>query len=118
MIAPGSCSVVEQYGDRLITTHINDNFGATDDHLLPFDGRIDWEAVTRAIAATKYEAPLNLETHIDRYGMAEGHFISERTKLPFDLKNRFRPIEACLAMIDKLGKSAVSCDAVLRRTAS
>ncbi|UXS66700.1 hypothetical protein [Agrobacterium tumefaciens] len=27
MIAPGSCSVVEQYGDRLITTHINDNFG-------------------------------------------------------------------------------------------
>ncbi|MGV1963594.1 TIM barrel protein [Agrobacterium sp. 22-222-1] len=89
MIAPGSCSVVEQYGDRLITTHINDNFGATDDHLLPFDGRIDWEAVTRAIAATKYEAPLNLETHIDRWH-GRGHFISGRTKLRFCLKNRFR----------------------------
>jgi len=26
--------------------------GATDDHMLPFDSRADWESVTRAIAAT------------------------------------------------------------------
>lgn len=88
MIAPGSCSVVEQFGDRLITTHINDNFGATDDHLLPFDGRIEWEAVTRAIAATNYEAPLNLETHIDRYSMPERAFYQRAHKVAVRLEEQ------------------------------
>ncbi len=40
------------YGDRLIATHLNDNFGMKDEkvktwyddlHLLPFDGKIDWK---------------------------------------------------------------------------
>ena len=72
MLEPGGLSVLERFGDRLITTHIHDNFG--DDHLLPFDGRIDWQAVTDAIAATPYEAPLNFETPKDRYGLSDGAY--------------------------------------------
>lgn len=88
MIEPGSCSVLEKFGDRLITTHINDNFGATDDHLLPFDGRIDWQFVTRAIASTGYEPPLNLETHIDRYGMPEAAFYQRAHKVAVRLEEK------------------------------
>ncbi|MFB9950942.1 sugar phosphate isomerase/epimerase family protein [Rhizobium puerariae] len=86
MIDPGACTVLEQFGDRLITTHINDNLGATDDHLLPFDGRIDWETVTRLIAGTRYEPPLNLETHIDRYSMPEAAFYRRAHKVAIRLE--------------------------------
>jgi sugar phosphate isomerase/epimerase len=88
MIEPGSCSVLEQFGNRLITTHINDNFGATDDHMLPFDGRIDWDSITRAIAATKYEPPLNLETHIDRYRIPEAAFYQRAHKVAVQLEKK------------------------------
>lgn len=81
IIEPGGCSILEKFGDRLITTHINDNFGATDDHMLPFDGRIDWDTVMRAIAATCYEPPLNFETHIDRYSMPEAAFYQRAHKV-------------------------------------
>ncbi|MBY3246119.1 hypothetical protein HFO16_32930 [Rhizobium laguerreae] len=110
MIASGSCSVVEQFGDRLITTHINDNFGATDDHLLPFDGRIGWEAATRAIAATKYEPPLNMET--------ERTFYQRAHKVAVRLEEQILAYRGMPRNDRKLGKAAASCDAVLRRTAS
>ncbi len=74
MVEPGGLSVLDQFGERLISTHIHDNFGAMDDHLLPFDGRIDWSAVTRAIAATPYRTPLTFETPMDRYGLPETAF--------------------------------------------
>ena len=74
MLEPGGLSVLERFGDRLITTHIHDNFSAMDDHLLPFDGRIDWQAVVNAIAATPYETPLNFETPQDRYGLPDSAY--------------------------------------------
>ncbi|THK36739.1 sugar phosphate isomerase/epimerase [Ensifer sp. MPMI2T] len=71
LIEPGKLSVLEHHGDRLIATHIHDNFGAKDDHLLPFDGRLDWDAITKAIAATGYRTPLNFETPLDRYVLSD-----------------------------------------------
>ena len=64
-------SLLEHFGHRLISTHIHDNFGTLDDHLLPFEGCIDWVKVMHAIAATPYETPLNLETPADRHSLAE-----------------------------------------------
>lgn len=46
LIEPGKLSVLERFADRLIATHIHDNFGAMDNHLLPFDGRLDWHTIT------------------------------------------------------------------------
>lgn len=40
-----------KYGDRLIATHIHDNNGVNDHHLLPFDGIIDWEDLAARYAA-------------------------------------------------------------------
>ena len=71
LIEPGKLTVLALFGDRLIATHIHDNFGAMDNHLLPFDGRLDWHTITAAIAATPYQTPLNFETPMDRYGIQE-----------------------------------------------
>ncbi|MBE6929943.1 MAG: sugar phosphate isomerase/epimerase [Ruminococcaceae bacterium] len=58
-----------KYGDKLIATHINDNEGITgteiaaidDAHLMPFDGAVDWEHVTKMIADTGFDDILTLE---------------------------------------------------------
>ncbi len=71
---PGDMSILDRHGDRLIATHVHDNFGVIDEHLLPFDGRIDWPTMMRAIAATPCEMPLNLETPPDRHNLPEGPF--------------------------------------------
>lgn len=42
-----------KYGSRLIATHIHDNDGHNDLHILPFDGTIDFAALAPAYAATE-----------------------------------------------------------------
>ncbi len=32
--------------ERVVTTHIHDNHGEKDEHLLPYEGNIDWEAAS------------------------------------------------------------------------
>lgn len=54
-------------GDRLICTHIHDNDMVDDLHLIPFDGKIDWDRITRQLKQCKYTGPLTLEI---RYGKA------------------------------------------------
>ena len=84
---PGGLSVIESFGDRLCTTHIHDNFGAKDDHLLPFDGRIDWERVMAAIAQTPYEPPLTFETPQDRYGLPERAYYGRAQQVALRLED-------------------------------
>jgi len=79
-----------KYGNRLMATHIQDNFGAQgrqdltwkdDMHLLPFDGNIDFDKVACGIAKTGYTGPVMLESHrskssIDDYkGMPPKYFL-------------------------------------------
>ena len=52
---------VETASGHLITTHVHDNHGKTDDHLMPFDGAIDWPATLMATQKIGYEGPLMLE---------------------------------------------------------
>ncbi len=42
-ISEGVSSAIRNCGKRLLTTHIADNMGKKDDHLVPFRGTIDWE---------------------------------------------------------------------------
>ena len=56
------------YGDRLICTHLHDNFGPNkltkdggDTHLLPFDGNINFHKVMREMRETRYQGSLMLE---------------------------------------------------------
>lgn len=65
---PGGFRLLDTHGDRLIATHLHDNHSVRDDHLLPGDGRIDWERLIGLIAATPYAPPLTFETPHSLYG--------------------------------------------------
>lgn len=54
----GIPAALEFVRDLIATTHIHDNRGERDDHLLPYEGTIDWGAT---FAALPPEAPLVLE---------------------------------------------------------
>ena len=52
---------VETVSEYLIATHVHDNRGRGDDHLLPFDGTIDWPGVLTAVQKVGYDAPFIFE---------------------------------------------------------
>ena len=47
--------------DRVATTHVHDNHGEKDEHLLPYEGAIDWDALLGALAAAPQALPIVLE---------------------------------------------------------
>lgn len=56
--------VLEKYAPLLSAFHLHDNFGSHDDHLLPFDAKINWETLAERIShalAGRTDVPLTLE---------------------------------------------------------
>jgi sugar phosphate isomerase/epimerase len=52
---------VETVSEHLIATHLHDNRGRSDDHLLPFDGTIDWAGTLLAVQKVGYDGPFMFE---------------------------------------------------------
>jgi sugar phosphate isomerase/epimerase len=52
---------IEALSGHLWTTHVHDNGGRRDDHLVPFAGTIDWDAAMMATQKIGYEDVLMLE---------------------------------------------------------
>jgi sugar phosphate isomerase/epimerase len=52
---------IEASSGHLLTTHVHDNGGARDDHLLPFRGGIDWASATTALQKIGYDGALMME---------------------------------------------------------
>lgn len=52
---------IETVAEHLITTHIHDNGGKKDDHLVPFDGRIDWSLALMALQKVGYDGTYLME---------------------------------------------------------
>lgn len=52
---------VEQAAGHLVTTHVHDNDGRGDDHLVPFEGAIAWDEVVIACQKVGYEGVWMLE---------------------------------------------------------
>lgn len=48
-------------GSRLKGTHFNDNNLIGDDHLIPFDGKLDWHEIMKALAEVHYTGDLTFE---------------------------------------------------------
>lgn len=63
--------ILDKYGDRILAVHLHDNlmdweFGydyTRDLHMLPFDGKIDYEKVCQKLAKTNYNNVIMLELH-------------------------------------------------------
>lgn len=54
-------AAVDVLGPRLVTTHISDNLGTHDDHLLPYSGGIEWAGIVSALGRVGYTGLFNLE---------------------------------------------------------
>jgi sugar phosphate isomerase/epimerase len=52
---------IETVSGHLIATHLHDNKGRSDDHLVPFDGTIDWPAAMTAVQKIGYDQTLLFE---------------------------------------------------------
>ena len=46
---------IETVSEHFVTTHVHDNRGRADDHLVPFEGTIDWPAALTAVQKVGYE---------------------------------------------------------------
>lgn len=64
----GGRGVLELYGDRLAAFHIHDNFASGDDHLLPFDGNINWHRAAERIKKYTTRLPLTVEAYVAANG--------------------------------------------------
>ena len=53
--------LVEKYSDKLVTTHLHDNHGYNDDHLIPGDGNMDFEKLKKAFINANYQGDLMFE---------------------------------------------------------
>jgi sugar phosphate isomerase/epimerase len=57
----GSPEAAEVLSGHVITTHLHDNRGGSDDHLVPYAGTIDWPATMTALYKIGYTGPLVFE---------------------------------------------------------
>ena len=94
------------YGTRLQCLHLHDNYGVTqpgnidfrdDQHMLPFDGVLDWDWVARKIADSGYEGPLTFE-----YSSRTARRHADKPYGEFVRTAKERAVKLC-TMIDDLG---------------
>jgi len=52
---------IETVAEHLITTHVHDNAGKKDDHLAPFDGRINWDVALMTMQKVGYDGTYLME---------------------------------------------------------
>ncbi|HXX46264.1 MAG TPA: sugar phosphate isomerase/epimerase family protein [Candidatus Acidoferrales bacterium] len=60
-IGEGVAAALELMRDRVVTVHLHDNQGEKDEHLLPYEGTIDWDAALAALAGAPESPALVLE---------------------------------------------------------
>jgi len=52
---------IETVSEHLFTTHVHDNAGKKDDHLVPFDGRINWDVALMTMQKVGYDGTYLME---------------------------------------------------------
>lgn len=63
-LASRPLEILRTYGSRLVTTHLSDNRGEKDDHLLPFEGTYPWERFCDLFAKTDFQGIFLLEVEM------------------------------------------------------
>jgi sugar phosphate isomerase/epimerase len=57
-------NVLKELKDRLISIHLHDNDGETDQHKLLFSGTIDWNELAKILVESAYKKEINMEVHM------------------------------------------------------
>ncbi|MDO4740065.1 MAG: sugar phosphate isomerase/epimerase [Eubacteriales bacterium] len=81
--------VINTMGRRITTLHLHDNDGQNDQHLFPYEGIIDWDAVCTGLKDVGYQGTLSFETFNAIATRAEG-LAPELLKLLAAIGRRFR----------------------------
>ncbi|MDO4611902.1 MAG: sugar phosphate isomerase/epimerase family protein [Candidatus Saccharibacteria bacterium] len=50
-----------RFKNKIFAVHLHDNGGNKDEHLMPFDGTIDWEHIAEKLNECNYDGPVTLE---------------------------------------------------------
>ena len=50
-----------KFKDKILCVHIHDNYGLVDDHLIPFDGTLDYNIVINGLHEANYNGNMTLE---------------------------------------------------------
>ena len=58
---PDVPDTIETVAEHLITTHVHDNKGKKDEHLLPFEGRINWDVALMTMQKVGYDGTYLME---------------------------------------------------------
>lgn len=88
---PHETNFLEKFGERLIMTHLNDNFGLRDPegvptgdddlHLIPYDGVIDWDKALLKLKKHPKQKILNFEIKTSSHSKAEEDLIYKNLSL-------------------------------------
>ena len=84
IVGEDAADTIRVLGDRVKGTHINDNSLVGDDHLIPYDGKIDWDDVMKALAEVHYEGDLTFEA-LHLYEGFDENFYLTRAKYLHDV---------------------------------
>lgn len=61
--------------DRLLALHVHDNEYASDAHMLPYMGKLDWEEITKALGEIDYKGDLTYEVSDALFANAPEHMV-------------------------------------------
>ncbi|BBB32565.1 conserved hypothetical protein [Thermotomaculum hydrothermale] len=81
-------SDIENYGVYFYSSHIHDNFGDRDSHLLPFEGNINWDKVFELFKKVDYKWGMMLEVR-----MADRDSYKSLLKKAFKVTKKFKKLE-------------------------
>ena len=103
--------LLKKYGDRLICVHLHDNlmdweFGydhAGDIHLIPFDGKINYEKTCKELADVGFDGVVLLEVH--RISKGAPNFYFETSDAEFLKKSYFAGEKIARKLYDNLNKT-------------
>lgn len=49
------------FKNKILAVHLHDNHGKEDEHLLPFDGTLDWKTIIQELKDNHYDGPITME---------------------------------------------------------
>ena len=80
--------ILKTMADRLISIHLHDNDGISDQHKLMFSGTINWDRLAGILAASSYSGCISLEVNMRNHqGMKQKLFLSKAYESGVKLTN-------------------------------
>jgi len=64
-------AVLKELKDRLISIHLHDNDGKTDQHNLLFSGTIDWNELAKILVESSYKKEISMEVSIKKSNISD-----------------------------------------------